>query len=70
MDKPKTCECEVCASISLKRMYLIILELQEKTLDSHYLKEKEEMMDSLLSLEHDIRLLNDSENRLDRDLFH
>ena len=61
--------CEVCANISLKRMYLILLKAQEIILDNNPQYHKEEILDYLTSIEHDILMLNDKDNCVDRDLF-
>ncbi len=60
---------EVCANISLKRMYLILLKTQEMILDNNPQYKKKEILNHLTSIEHDILLLNDNDNRVDRDLF-
>ena len=61
--------CGVCANISLKRMYLILLKAQEMVLDSNPQYNKKEILNYLTSIEHDILMLNDKDNRVDRDLF-
>lgn len=61
--------CDVCANISLKRMYLILLKAQEMVLDSNPQYKKKEILNYLSSIEHDILLLNDKDNWVDRDLF-
>lgn len=61
--------CDVCANISLKRMYLILLKAQELVLDNNPQYHKKEILNYLTSIEHDILLLNDKDNCLDRDLF-
>ena len=61
--------CEICANISLKRMYLILLKTQEMVLDINPQYKKKEILNYLSSIEHDIIMLNDKSNRVDRDLF-
>lgn len=60
---------EICANISLKRMFLILLKTQEMVLDNNPQHKKKEILNYLTSIEHDILMLNDNDNRLDRDLF-
>ena len=61
--------CAVCANISLKRMYLILLRVQEIVLGSNPQYDKKEILNYLSSIEHDILMLNDKDNNLDRDLY-
>ena len=61
--------CDVCANISLKRMYIILLKTQEMVLDINPQYNKKEILNYLSSIEHDILMLNDKDNRVDRDLF-
>ena len=61
--------CTICANISLKRMYLILLKVQEIVLDSNPQYNKKELLNYLSSIEHDILMLNDKDNSVDRDLF-
>ena len=62
--------CDVCANISLKRMYLILLKAQEVVLDNNPQYHKKEILNYYLtSIEHDILMLNDKDNHVDRDLF-
>ena len=61
--------CEICANISLKRMYLILLKTQEMVLDINPQYKKKEILNYLFSIEHDIIMLNDKSNCVDRDLF-
>ena len=60
------CECE-CAIISTKRMYIMLLTAQEKLLQNTI--NKKEIISLLSSIEHDILLLNDKDNSIERDLF-
>lgn len=60
--------CDVCANISLKRMYIILLKTQEMVLNNPQYNKKE-ILNYLTSIEHDILMLNDKNNRVDRDLF-
>ena len=61
--------CEICANISLKRMYLILLKTQEMVLDINPQYKKKEILNYLSRIEHDIIMLNDKSNCVDRDLF-
>lgn len=61
--------CDVCANISLKRMYLLLLKTQEIILDINPQYNKKEIMNYLSSIEHDILMLNDKNNHIRRDLF-
>ena len=61
--------CDECANISLKRMYLILLKAQEMVLDTNPQYNKKEILNYLFSIEHEILMLNDKGNCLDRDLF-
>ena len=61
--------CEMCADISLKRIYLMLLKTQEMVLDINPKYKKKEILNYLSSIEHDIILLNDKDNHVDRDLF-
>ena len=61
--------CDVCANISLKRIYLILLKTQEMILDINPQYNKKEILNYLTSIEHDILMLNDKNNCVDRDLF-
>lgn len=61
--------CDVCANISLKRMYIILLKTQEMVLDINPQYHKKEILNYLSSIEHDILMLNDKDNCVDRDLF-
>ena len=60
---------EICANISLKRMFLILLKTQEMVLEDNPQYKKKEILNHLTSIEHDIILLNDNDNQVDRDLF-
>lgn len=62
-------EKEVCANISLKRIYLKLLKTQEMVLDINPQYKKKEILNYLFSIEHDILLLNDKDNCVDKDLF-
>ena len=61
--------CEVCTNISLKRIYLLLLKTQEIILYNNPQYNKKEIMNYLSSIEHDIRMLNDKNNHINRDLF-
>ena len=61
--------CEICADISLKRMYLMLLKTEEMVLDINPQYNKKEILNYLFSIEDDIIMLNDKGNHIDRDLF-
>ena len=61
--------CEICADISLKRMYLMLLKTEEMVLDINPQYKKKEILNYLFSIEDDIIMLNDKDNHIDRDLF-
>ena len=65
----KTKDIEVCAKISTKRMYIILLKAQEMILENNPQYKKREIVSLLSSVEHDILMLNDENNSIDRDLF-
>ena len=65
----KTENIEVCAEISTKRMYLILLKAQEIILENNTQYKKREIVSLLSSVEHDILMLNDKNNSINRDLF-
>lgn len=56
-----------CAVISTKRMYVLLLKAQEMLLQNKI--DKEEISWLLDSLSHDVSLLNDENNVVERDLF-
>lgn len=60
---------EVCANVSLKRMYLLLLKTQEIVLDINPQHNKKEILDNIVSIEQDILMMNDKNNCIDRDLF-
>lgn len=59
----------ICADISLKRMYLMLLKTEEMVLDINPQYKKKEILNYLSSIEDDILMLNDKGNHIDRDLF-
>ena len=59
---------EICASISLKRLYLLLNEI-ENNIISDDVQDTMRMFYQLESIKHDIILLNDSDNKFSRDLF-
>lgn len=65
----KTEDIEICAEISTKRMYLILLKTQEMILENNPQYKKREIVNLLASIEHDILMLNDKNNSISRDLF-
>lgn len=65
----KTEDIEVCAEISTKRMYLILLKAQEMILEINPQYKKRDIVSLLSSIEHNILMLNDENNNISRDLF-
>ena len=65
----KTEDIGICAEISTKRMYLILLKAQEMVLEHNPQYKKREIVNLLSSIEHDILMLNDKNNSISRDLF-
>ena len=61
--------CDICANISLKRMYLLLLEAQEIILEDNPKYRKKEILTLLSSVIHDVKMLDDKNNRISRDLF-
>ena len=62
LDEPKKCAC-----ISTKRMYLLLSKIQEKLLQECI--DKREITDLIISVKHDLLLLDNKENHIERDLF-
>lgn len=60
-------DVDIIANISTKRMYCLVLLAQEKLL--HNTPNKKEIVGLLASVEHDILLLNEENNSIERDLF-
>lgn len=70
MSEKSVCECEkcdLCAEISTKRMYLILSKTQEKLLMNNI--DKKEIINNIISVKHDIVMLDDKNNSIRRDLF-
>lgn len=64
----KNDEPEICASISTKRMYLNILRIQEIILETNNI-DKKEILNYINSIQHDIQLINDIHNHIERDIY-
>ena len=60
---------EICAEINVKRIYMILLKIQEMILENNSQYNKKEIIQLLSSIEHDILMLNDENNSICRDLF-
>lgn len=60
---------DICADISLKRMYLMLLKTEELVLGINPQYNKKEILNYLFSIEEDIIMLNYKSNHIDRDLF-
>ena len=65
----KNDEPEICASISTKRMYLNILRIQEKILETNNINNKKEILNYINNIQHDIQLINDIHNHIERDIY-
>ena len=65
-NEPKN-ELEIIAEVSTKKMFLLLLKAQEMTLENN--RDKREILQLLSSVEHDVLLINDANNSIDRDLF-
>lgn len=65
----KTEDIEECAKISTKRMYLILLKAQEMILEINPQYKKREILTLLSSVTHDVKMLDDENNSINRDLF-
>jgi hypothetical protein len=66
----KTNNAEICAEISTKRMYILLLKAKEMILEDnpkYYFKK--EILSLLSTVEHEILMLNDENNNICRDLF-
>ena len=65
----KTEDIEVCAEISTKRMFLLLMKAQEMILENNPQYKKREILTLLSSVTHDVKMLDDKNNRINRDLF-
>ena len=65
----KTEDIEVCAEISTKRMFLLLMKAQEMILENNPQYKKREILTLLSSVTHDVKMLDDKNNRISRDLF-
>lgn len=63
----KTEDIEICAQISTKRMFLMLMKAQELILQNHI--DKREILSLLSSVTHDVRMLDDENNCISRDLY-
>ena len=59
---------EKCAKISTKRMYVLLLSVEEKILFNNV--DKKSVIDSIEAIKHDVFLLNNENNSIERDLFY
>lgn len=69
LETEKTNRPEICAEISTKRMYLLLLKAQEMILEDNPKYFKKEILSLLFTFEHEILMLNDKNNSICRDLF-
>lgn len=70
MSEKSVCECDkcdICAEISTKRMYLMLSKAQERLL--HNTIDKKEIINYIISVKHDVLMLDDKNNSIRRDLF-
>ena len=63
----KTEDIQICAEISTKRMFLLLMKAQELILENH--NDKREILTLLSSVTHDVRMLDDKNNHISRDLY-
>lgn len=63
----QTEDIQICAEISTKRMFLLLIKTQELILQNH--NDKREILTLLSSVTHDIRMLDDKNNHISRDLY-
>ena len=59
----------VCAEISTKIMFLLLMKVQEMILENNPQYKKREILTLLSSVTHDVKMLNDKNNSISRDLF-
>lgn len=65
----QTEDIEVCAEISTKRMFLLLMEAQEMILENNLQYKKREILTLLSSVTHDVKMLDDENNSISRDLY-
>ena len=65
----QTKDIEVCAEISTKRMFLLIMKAQEMILENNPQYKKREILTLLSSVIHDVEMLDDKNNSISRDLY-
>lgn len=65
----QTEDIEVCAEISTKRMFLLLMKAQEMILENNPQYKKREILTLLSSVTHDVKMLDDKNNMIIRDLF-
>lgn len=63
----QTEDIQICAEISTKRMFLMLMKAQELILENH--NDKREILSLLSSVTHDVRMLDDKNNCINRDLY-
>lgn len=63
----QTEDIQTCAEISTKRMFLLLIKAQELILQNH--NDKREILTLLSSVTHDVRMLDDKNNHISRDLY-
>ena len=63
----QTEDIQICAEISIKRMFLMLMKAQELILQNH--NDKREILTLLSGVIHDIRMLDDENNCISRDLY-
>ena len=65
----KEAKPDIIACISTKEMYKNLSKIQLIMLEGDCYKKKKDIIGLLISLKHDVLLLNEKEASLDRDLF-
>lgn len=69
MTEKTTEDIEICANISTKRMFLLLMKAQEMILENNPQYKKKEILTLLSSVTHDVKMLDDKNNSIDRDLY-
>lgn len=65
----QTEDIEVCSEISTKRMFLLLMKSQEMIVENNSQYKKREILTLLSSVTLDVKLLDNKNNRISRDLF-
>ena len=69
IENAKCSDAPMCvAQISTKRMYILLLTVQHKLLENTI--DKKELLNFISNVQHDVKLLNDKDNSILRDLYY